>query len=184
MSPFEPPPAAVRWLKKLEDSAALDGPVQALEPHVRTIFGSGTRGAVLRGDWLGHAVHPALTDVVLGSWTSATVLDLLGRGRWAEPAQALVGTGLVVVGPTAWTGWAEWSEAGPREKRVGVVHAVGNGVAIGLYAASWLARRRGAHGTGARLALLGATVAGGAGFLGGHLAVARKVGTRDPAYDA
>ena len=28
------------------------------------------------------------------------------------------------VGPTAWSGWAEWTTTGPREKRVGLVHAV------------------------------------------------------------
>ena len=27
---------------------------------------------------LGHALHPVPTDVVIGSWTSATVLDVLG----------------------------------------------------------------------------------------------------------
>ena len=83
-----------------------------------------------------------------------------GGREWAAPAQRLIGTGLLAAGPTAWTGWAEWSQAGPRDKRVGLVHAVTNGVAIGVYAASWLARRRGRHETGARLALLGATVSG------------------------
>lgn len=121
-------PMIVRWTQRLEDAAALDGPVQALDGPVRTAFGSGTRGAVLRGDWLGHALHPVLTDVVLGSWLSASVLDLTGRGRWSAPARTLVGTGIVAFGPTAWSGWAQWSTAGPREKRVGLVHAVVNAV--------------------------------------------------------
>jgi hypothetical protein len=129
-------------------------------------------------------VHPLLTDLVLGSWTSATVLDLLGGREWSAPAQSLVGTGLLAAGPTAWTGWAEWSEAGPREKRVGLVHAVTNGVAIGVYAASWMARRRGRHAAGARLALLGAAVTSAGAYLGGHLTEARKVASHHPAYDA
>lgn len=183
MAPLDQPPTLVRLTRRLEDSAGLDAPVQALEPHIHRIFGSGARGAFLRGDWLGHALHPSLTDAVLGSWTSASVLDVVGRGRWSEPAQALVGIGLLAVGPTAWSGWAEWSEAEPREKRVGFVHAVGNGLAIGTYAASYVARRRGRHGAGARLALLGAVFAGAAGYLGGHLAAARKVSTHHPAFD-
>lgn len=183
MDSFEQSDPIVRWTLRLEDATALDRPVQALEPLVRTLFATGTRGAVLRGEWLGHAVHPLLTDVVLGTWTSATVLDLLGGPEWSAPAQSLIGTGLLAAGPTAWTGWAEWSQAGPRDKRVGLVHAVTNGLAIGVYAASWRARRQGRHATGARLALLGAAVSGAAAYLGGHLTEARKVASHHPAYD-
>jgi hypothetical protein len=183
MGSIERPPAIVRWTLRLEEASALDGTVRALDPRIRSVFGTGTRGSVLRGDWLGHALHPLLTDVVLGSWTSATVLDLFGGRGSSAAAQRLVGTGLLVVGPTAWAGWAEWSAAGLREKRVGVVHAVTNAVAISVYAASWVARRRGRHGAGRRLALAGAAVSGVGGYLGGHLADARKVASHHPAYD-
>lgn len=134
-------------------------------------------------EWLGHAVHPPLTDVALGTWTSASLLDLMGGPQSYAAAQRLVGVGLLAAGPTAWTGWSEWSAAGPRDKRVGVVHAVVNGAAIGVYAASWMARRGGRHGTGAGLALAGAALTGVAAYLGGHLTEARKVATHHPAYD-
>ncbi len=183
MSSIEQPPRIVRWTLRLENAAALDRPVQALEPAVEALFGTGTRGSVLRGEWLGHAVHPMLTDVAIGTWTSASVLDLLGGPDSSAAAQRLIGTGLLAAGPTAWTGWAEWSAAGSRDKRVGLVHAVTNAVAIGMYAASWLARRQGRHGTGARLALAGAAVSGAGAYLGGHLAEARKVASRHRAYD-
>lgn len=182
MSSIERPPALVGWTLRLEEATALDGPVQAIEPSIRSVFGTGARGSLLRGEWLGHAVHPVLTDLVLGTWTSATVLDVFGGRDSSSAAQRLVGTGLLAVGPTAWTGWAEWSAAAPREKRVGLVHAVTNAVAIGAYTASWLARRNGRHGAGARLALAGATVSGVGAYLGGHLAAARKVGSRHPAF--
>lgn len=183
MSSIERPPRIVRWTLRLENAAALDRPVHALEPSIRAWFGTGTRASVLRGEWLGHAVHPMLTDVALGTWTSATLLDLLGGPDSSAAAQRLIGTGLLAAGPTAWTGWAEWSAAGSRDKRVGLVHAVTNGVAIGVYAASWFARRRGHHGTGARLALAGAAISGSGAYLGGHLAEARKVASRHRAYD-
>jgi len=182
MSSNTRPPAIVTWTQRLENAAALDAPVRAIEPAIRAVFGTGTRASVLRGDWLGHAVHPVLTDLVIGTWTSATLLDLVGGTESAIPAQRLIGTGLLAVGPTAWTGWAEWSAAGARDKRVGLVHAVTNGVAISIYAASWTARRRGQHGSGAKLALAGAAVAGIGAYLGGHLAAARKVGTHHAAY--
>lgn len=173
----------VRWTRQLEETASLDHLTRALAPGIRSAFGTGSRGAALRGDWLGHAVHPILTDLVIGSWTSATVLDLVGGRGSRTAAQRLVATGLLAAGPTAWTGWAEWSEAGTREQRVGLVHAVTNGVAIGAYAASWNARRRGHHLKGAGLALAGAAVSGAGAYLGGHLAIARNVGTRDPAFE-
>lgn len=176
-------PALVNWTLRLENATALDAPVRAFEPKIRAVFGTGRRAAVLRGDWLGHAVHPPLTDLVIGTWTSATMLDLIGGRDCAPAAQRLIAAGLLAVGPTAWTGWAEWLTAEQRDRRVGLVHAVTNGVAIGMYAASWRARRRGRHGSGVRLALAGAAVSGVGAYLGGHLASVRKVGSHDPAYD-
>ena len=176
-------PSSVQWTLWLEEATAIDVAVNAVEPTIQGVFGTGTRAVVLRGEWLGHAIHPLLTDLVLGTWTSATILDLFGGARSAAAAQQLIGAGLLAVGPTAWTGWAEWSAAGPREKRVGLVHAVANAVAISLYATSYIARRRGQHGTGVRLAVAGASFSGLGGYLGSHLALARKLGSRHPAYD-
>lgn len=183
MDQVERPPAVVRWTLRLEEATALDDAVAAVEPKIQAAFGTGTRARVLRGEWLGHAAHPLLTDVVLGTWTSASFLDLFGGSESRSSAQRLVGAGLLAVGPTAWTGWSEWAAAGPRDKRVGLVHAMSVGVAASLYTASWLARRRGRHGSGARLALAGAAVAGATGHLGAHLAVGRKLGSRHPAFD-
>ncbi len=182
MDSTERPPAIVRWTRRLEDATTLDVAVQAVEPTIRRVFGTGVRAAVLRGNWLGHAVHPLLTDLVLGSWTSASLLDLFGGAESSAAAQRLVGAGLLGAAPTAWTGWAEWSAAGPRDKRLGLVHAATAALAIGVYAASWIARRRGHQDTGVKLALVGASVTGVGGYLGSHLAVARKVGSRHPAY--
>lgn len=180
----ERPPRIVRWTLRLEQASALDRPVQAVEPTITSWFGTGLRGSVLRGEWLGHALHPVLTDVAIGTWTSAGLLDLLGGSDASRPAQKLVGIGVVAAGPTAWTGWAEWSSTSSRDKRVGVVHAVTNGLAIGAYGASWAVRRQGRHRTGARLALVGAALSGVGAYLGGHLTEARNVASHHPAYDA
>jgi hypothetical protein len=176
-------PAHVELTLRLEEAQGLDPVVDAISPTIRHVFGSGARGAALRGDWLGHALHPLMTDLVIGSWTSASLLDVLGGPDTSKAAQRLVGIGLLAFGPTAWTGWAEWSEAGPREKRIGLVHVATNAVAAGVYTASWRARRQGKHVKGAVLGLAGAGVSGAGAYLGGHLAIARKVGTHDPAFD-
>ena len=174
----------VGWTRALEDTTALDGIVRALEPVVEVAISRGKRGEVLRGEWMGHALHPVLTDVVLGTWGSATILDLIGGRDSQAAAQRLLGVSLLAVGPTAWSGWAEWASAADRDKRVGVVHAVTNGAAAAIFASSWLARRRGEHAVGVRRSLAGAVVASVGGYLGGHLAASRKVGTHDPAFDA
>ena len=119
----------------------------------------------------------------LGTWTSASLLDVFGGPEESAAAQRLIGSGLLAAAPTAWTGWAEWSAAGPHDKRVGLVHAGINGLTIGIYAASWVARCRGRHQTGARLALGAAAVSSVGAYLGGHLAEARKVATHHRAFD-
>jgi uncharacterized membrane protein len=126
---------------------------------------------------LGHSLHPVLTDLPIGCWTSATLVDLVG-GRGGRPAATrLVAIGLAGALPTAYAGFADWSTLAGADRRVGAVHALGNDVAIGLFAASLVARARGQHGRGVRLALLGNAFTAGAGYLGGHLALSR--GTAD-----
>jgi nitrite reductase/ring-hydroxylating ferredoxin subunit/uncharacterized membrane protein len=145
---------------------------------------TGTPGEVLSGTWLGHAVHPALTDVVVGSFTSATILDLLG----GDPASAnrLVAVGIAAYAPTALTGVTDWaaSEAtDPAVRRMGLVHAAANLLGAGLYAASSRARRRGRRGPATLLSLTGLVVMSGGAYLGGHLTFARGVGVDQTTFD-
>jgi uncharacterized membrane protein len=160
----------------LEQNQGLDGVVAGLRPLAGKAA-VGRRGDVLQGRWLGHAFHPLLTDLPLGCWLSANLLDLVGGRRSRPAAQRLVGLGLLAVPPTMATGLADWSaiEAdGPR--RVGVVHAAGN-LAVGtLYLLSWRSRRRGHHLRGVAVGLAGGVLAWGTGYLGGHLSFARGIG--------
>src|SRR6185437_5178400 len=62
---------------RLERLAVLDRPAELLQRGVRAAVPSGTtRKDLLSGTWLGHPVHPPLTDIVIGSWSSALLLDL------------------------------------------------------------------------------------------------------------
>jgi hypothetical protein len=121
-----------------------------------------------------------MTDIPIGSWTSASILDLLG-GRDARPgAELLTAIGTISAVPTVLTGVAEWAATEGPARRVGVVHATSNAIAVGLYAGSWSARRRGRHGRGALLALAGMTAATVGGYLGGHMISVLKVSTTYP----
>ena len=94
---------------------------------------------VLSGTWLGHALHPLLTDIPIGSFTSATVLDLIGGRGSRRAADRLVDLGLLASVATAASGAADWSDTNGDEKRTGVVHAGANVVGVSLYALSAIA---------------------------------------------
>jgi nitrite reductase/ring-hydroxylating ferredoxin subunit len=180
-------PAPLRpVVEALESASALDGIGKKVGEIVRGAIPQGTVKDALAGTWLGHALHPLLTDVVIGSFTSATLLDLLGGDDDGEAAEKLIGIGLAAYGPTALTGvndWADTEIADPAVRRVGLVHAWTNATAFGLYAASLAARRNGSHGRGKLLAAAGAGVLATGGYLGGHMAYAQGVGPQQTAFD-
>jgi uncharacterized membrane protein len=137
----------------------------------------------LRGQWLGHAVHPVLSDLPLGCWTSATVLDLIGFKRSRPAATTLVAVGLLTAGPTDVSGLAEFGGTHGQDRRIAAVHGAGNAVGVVLYAASLRARLRGRHLHGVLAALAGSAVTAGAGHLGGELALNRGLGARRPVVE-
>jgi len=177
-------PPTVSFAKRVEDTAALDLGVRLVQPLVDVLLADRKRADALQGMWLGHAVHPLLVMVPIGSWTSATVLDLLGGVDSRPAARKLVALGVLAFPPAAVTGWAEWGgRLEPRDKRVGIVHAVSNVTAVACFAASWKARRRHSQLRGVALGLAGHAAVGLGGFLGGHLTEARKVASRHPEFE-
>lgn len=170
--------------ERLEAAGALDIVAKPLHRAVTSILRRGAVKDALHGVWLGHPLHPLLTDLPIGFWTSAWVLDLVG-GRKAEPAaDALVGLGVVSALPTAAAGAADWSELFEPERRTGAVHALANVAATALYGASFVARRRGNRASGVTLGMAGAAAATIGGFLGGHLSYRRAAGVNRAATAA
>lgn len=157
-------------------AAVQDGPLgRVLERVLSTATAPFVPGEhhPVRTEVFGHSLHPVLTDLPLGCWTSATLVDLLGGRAGRSASTRLVAVGLLGAGPTAYAGLASWSRLEGADRRLGAVHAIGNDVAVVLFAASWVARVRGRHGRGVRLALLGNLATAGAGHLGGVLALER-----------
>jgi nitrite reductase/ring-hydroxylating ferredoxin subunit/uncharacterized membrane protein len=164
----------------------LDAPARAVGKTVRDTVSAGPVKDALSGTWLGHALHPVLTDLPIGTWTSAVLLDWLGGERSREAADRLIALGLAFALPTAVTGATEWADAEPASdevRRVGAVHAAANASAAMLFGASLSARRSGARGTGRLLALAGAGVMTASGLLGGHLSFAQGVGVDQTAFE-
>jgi nitrite reductase/ring-hydroxylating ferredoxin subunit len=174
-------------LDLVEGAAALDQPGKAIGKLVRKALAPPKLKETLSGTWLGHALHPLLTDVVVGSFMSATLLDLLGGDDDGRASRRLIGVGIAAYPVTALTGvndWADTEAADDGVRRTGLIHAVTNAAALSLYVSSLAARRKGAHGRGRLLGVGGATVLAAGGYLGGHLSFAKGVGPDQTVFDS
>ncbi len=122
----------------------------------------------LNGTWLGHPVHPAVTDVPVGAMTMASLLDAAGRDTAADLA---VATGLAGMAASAATGAADAVDAQGRPQVLATVHATLMATSATAYAASVVLRVGPGRGRPmARLLALagyGALTAGA--YVGGHL---------------
>lgn len=161
----------------LERSNALNLLGRTLTNTFSNVVRPGPVKDLLAGSWMAHPLHPMLTDVTIGAWTSAFLLDVLGDDDARRASDALVGVGVLSAVPTALSGLSDLSDVVNAEERsVGTAHALGNVGAVVLHALSYLARRRGNRRAGMTLSALGATAMTASGFLGGHLAYRRGVG--------
>jgi nitrite reductase/ring-hydroxylating ferredoxin subunit/uncharacterized membrane protein len=173
---------AEQLAKALENATVLDGPAEAVAGVVSRTLKPGAFKDLLSGTPIGHPAHPALIAVPIGSWVGASWLDLVGGRGSRDAARKLVALGVLSAFPTALTGASDWSDTTGAERRVGFVHALANSAGLGLYVASWRARRRGKQVKGVGLALAGAGVVGFSGWVGGHLAYALGVGVDNTAF--
>lgn len=152
-------------LSRLDSLEALDPVVRPLAKAVSGAVRPPAVADALHGTWLGHPLHAALVQVPVGSFLSANLVDATRRDP--RSARLLAGVGLASAVPAALAGATDWSRSNPSTQRAGLVHALLNAVGLGLWAASWSARRHGRSGT--VLGLLGSSVLGASATVGGHL---------------
>lgn len=173
---MEGPEALRQLVHTVATAEAVDKLGKPVAAKVADLVGHGTVKDILSGTWTGHPLHPVMTDLPIGFWTSSFMLDLVGGRRAAEASRRLIGLGILSAVPTAAAGLSDWSDTIGEERRIGTVHAVANVVALSLYGWSWVARGRERRGFGVALGLLGATAATAGGYLGGHLVYRQGVG--------
>ncbi|MGH9083416.1 MAG: Rieske 2Fe-2S domain-containing protein, partial [Acidimicrobiales bacterium] len=110
-------------VKAIEDQERLD---DLARPLVE-LAGKATRPDAVKnalsGTWLGHQLHPMLTDLPLGAWVMAAALDWTAGRSGARSARRLVGLGVLAALPAAASGASDWSETYGGEQRIGLVHA-------------------------------------------------------------
>ncbi|CAN5667942.1 hypothetical protein BH18ACT15_BH18ACT15_07140 [soil metagenome] len=170
--------------ERIQGDARLDGVAGLLADVGSKLVPSGSFKDALSGTWLGHSLHPALTDVPIGAWVSVAVLDLFGGQESETAARRLIGVGILSSVPTALSGLSDYSDLYGEERRVGIVHAASNSLALSLYGASYLARRAGRTGMGKVLALLGVSSAMSGAYLGGHLSLSMGIGVDHTVFEA
>jgi nitrite reductase/ring-hydroxylating ferredoxin subunit/uncharacterized membrane protein len=163
-------------MKRLEEAEALDQPAQVLADVVHAATRPRLVKNALSGTWLGHRFHPLLVELPIGFWSGALVFDMIAtrRARWA--ADVLVGSGVVAAVPTAAAGLSDWADTFGGPKRVGLVHASCNTLALLSYSGSLVARLLGRRKAGVGLSLVGATAISVGGYLGSHLSYVQAVG--------
>ncbi len=133
----------------------------------------------LHGTWLGHPLHPALTDVPLGAWTAAVVLDavdLARGGGFEKAADAAITVGLAGAVGAAVTGLNDWQHTDYAARRVGVAHGLLNVTAALLQGGSLALRCTGFRRAGRGLTIAGYGIALSAAYLGGHLVFEERIG--------
>jgi nitrite reductase/ring-hydroxylating ferredoxin subunit len=167
--------------QRIERWGALDAVAAPLRGVAHRLVPEGTAlKDALSGTWLGHPLHPMLTDVVVGSWMSALVLDRLGAD---DGADALVALGVAAALPTALSGLSDWADLPVDTRRVGTLHAFGNTAALVLHGVSLAERLRGRRARGQGLSAVGIGIAMASAWLGGHLSFGRGVGVNQTVFE-
>lgn len=134
----------------------------------------------LYGTWLGHPLHPLITDVPLGAWTAATVFDVYelatGDEGLSRGADVAVGIGLIGAAGAAITGMNDWHHTDAKPRRVGALHAAINIAATACYLGSWWQRRHGCRRNGLTTGFIGYALSMTGAYLGGHLVFNERIG--------
>jgi len=165
-----------QWLEKPSDSVQ-----RAVSTVLHPPGPAGQRlDDVLNGTWLGHPLHPVLTDIPIGAWSVTLVLDIVesltGRTELAPGADAANVIGLVGAVGSAITGLSQWQYTIERPRRLGLLHALLNVGGAALYGASAVLRGTGRRGAGKVVGALGFAVVFVSAYIGGDLAYGERLG--------
>jgi len=177
-------------MKVIDEQQWLEDAGEAIQPVVINAFKAGGETGnkiknFLHGKWLGHALHPMVTDVPIGAWTTAAVLDsmeLCGSEKYKAGADAAVNIGLAGAAGAALTGITDWTGTSQAERRAGLAHAIINIGATALFLSSALLRKNeSSRKTAITLSMLGYGLASFSAYIGGNLVYNQQMGVNHAA---
>src|SRR5437868_73464 len=111
---------------RLEEAGWLESTQQVISKAIQPVVNKAEETGVmdvLHGHWLGHALHPVLSDLPIGFWTASVVLDALDMG---DAAAVMSASGSAAAVGAALTGIADWTVTDGRERRLGLLHGLLN----------------------------------------------------------
>ena len=146
-----------------------------------------TLKTLVHGTWLGHPLHPVITDIPLGAWTLAVLFDIIyvfnGSQGWSSAADVTIFVGILAALGAAVTGYTDWNETVDRERRVGIAHGLINTLVLVIYLVSWLIRLTGgSRGLAIVLAFIGYALVICAAYLGGEMVFSIGTGVNHHAW--
>ena len=153
----------------------LDEIADRVQPKVEEAIDRGgtTVRNVLDGVWFGSPLHPAMTDVPVGSWTAAVVFDGLdlvtGKKAMRDAADATLAVGIAGGFAAAAIGLSDWRYLRGGSRRMGMAHALLNTGGLALNTTSLLLRAAGRRNAGRLAFLAGYSLNDMGAHLGGEL---------------
>ena len=179
-----------------ESPALTDRISDVLQNGVKLVIGSNRKPprrfkSLLHGTWLGHPLHPAITDVPIGAWLLAVIFDIVwlaspDANNWAaRGAEIAVLIGILAAIAAAVTGLADWSDSYGAERTVGLYHAGLNSLALILYIVSFFLRLADSTGESVVAAILGFIAIVSvfvAAYLGGDMVFGKGTGVNHVAW--
>jgi nitrite reductase/ring-hydroxylating ferredoxin subunit/uncharacterized membrane protein len=134
----------------------------------------------LHGTWLGHPLHPALTDFVVGAWGLGSILSLVpgdnGNGERERVSDQLIKIGIALSVPTAVTGMTDFSTISRSAMKTGMSHGLLNTAALLCYSLSLRDRARGNRHRGNTYSTIGFGLMMASAWLGGTLTYKHRIG--------
>jgi nitrite reductase/ring-hydroxylating ferredoxin subunit/uncharacterized membrane protein len=122
----------------------------------------------LNGTWLGHPLHAVLTDVPIGAFTLALVLDFFGQQTGADVA---ILVGVLSMAAAAVVGFADYSDTDGVARTRATLHATIMILALVVYLASLVIRAGGPLDRTVPVALswIGFLILSSGAFVGGDV---------------
>lgn len=170
-------------IKRIEGFAPTDRVARPLQRLASRLVAPTPVRNALSGTYVGHPLHPMLTDVPIGSWLAAALLDTVAGEPGERAADLLVSAGIAAALPTALSGLNDWSDTYGPDTRVGLAHAAGNVATLGLFASSLGLRLGGRRTAGRAVGYAGLVTLMGAAYLGGHLTFVRGINVNHTAFE-
>jgi nitrite reductase/ring-hydroxylating ferredoxin subunit/uncharacterized membrane protein len=127
----------------------------------------------MNGSWLGHPLHPLLTDVVVGGFTMLIILDLVSLifgANFRDASLIILGLTTLAGLATVLSGLTDFKDTGfDDERNITTLHGYVNMLSILVYIVAFFVRLGGAEVTGQILSIVGYLMITAGAFIGGHV---------------